>query len=152
METAKKNDARTNPCSRHTFVAILGDQHCMCPPVKNQLMLDARLMSDSVPTKSLITADTPDIAPHRRPLTEADAVDIWLARWLKVPRKAILARYGCDPRRLYEIWEGSRFPGSRCKALDRLQTMYPGVIDRIDPGTHRRIPRTAHPDQLSFFD
>ena len=78
--------------------------------------------------------DEPPAAIARRPLTEADAVDIWVARWLKTPRKAILARYGCDPRRLYEIWEGTRFPGSSTKALDRLRETYPTLVGRIDPG------------------
>jgi hypothetical protein len=90
-------------------------------------------------------------ATARRNLCEADAIDIWIARWLRVPRKELLARYGCDPRRLYEIWEETHFAGSRAKALDRLRTEYPGLLDRIDPGSHRRVPRTAHPDQLSFF-
>ena len=53
----------------------------------------------------------------RRPLGEADAVDIWIARWLRIRRKDMLIRYGCDPRRLYEIWEEKRFVGSRAKAL-----------------------------------
>jgi len=51
-----------------------------------------------------------NIAPQRakakRSLSEADAVDIWIARWLRIRRKDILQRYGCDPRRIYEIWEG----------------------------------------------
>ena len=88
----------------------------------------------------------------RRPLTEADAIDIWLARWLRTPRKELLARYACDPRRLYEIWEGTRFPGSQAKALDRLSREYPTLVDRVDPGAHRRVPRTPHPDQLRLFD
>ena len=91
-------------------------------------------------------------AVARRPLTEADAIDIWLARWLRVPRKALLARYGCDPRRLYEIWEGTHFTASRAKALEQLAATYPTLMDRIDPGAHRRIPRAPHPDQLSLFD
>ena len=33
----------------------------------------------------------------RRPLTEADAVDIWIARWLRIRRKDLVNRYGCDP-------------------------------------------------------
>ena len=97
---------------------------------------------------SLILSDDPQL---RRALTEADAVDIWLARWLRVPRKHLLARYACDPRRLYEIWEGTRFPRSREKALARLSESHPSMVGRIDPGTHRRIPRTAHPDQLALF-
>ena len=48
----------------------------------------------------------------RRPLTEADAVDIWIARWLRIRRKDLVNRYGCDPRRLYEIWGEERLQRS----------------------------------------
>jgi hypothetical protein len=75
------------------------------------------------------------------PLTEADAVDIWIARWLRVRRKDLITRYGCDPRRLYEIWEEQRFPASRAKAAELFAARHPGLIDRIDFGPHRRIPR-----------
>jgi len=92
----------------------------------------------------------PQLLP-RRALTEADAIGIWLARWLRVPQKVLLARYGCDPRRLYEIWEEQRFPGSREKALECLRQTYPAMTTRIDPGAHRRIPRSPHPDQLTLF-
>lgn len=87
-----------------------------------------------------------------RPLTEADAVDIWIARWLRVRRSDLLARYGCDPRRLYEIWQEERFAGSRAKAIEIFQARHPGLVDRIDYGRHRRISRTVHPDQLSLFE
>jgi hypothetical protein len=82
--------------------------------------------------------------PHSasdRPLTEADAVDIWIARWLHVRRKEILVRYGCDPRRLYDIWEGKRFASSRAKALEKFATIHPGLDGRVDTSHHRRIPR-----------
>jgi hypothetical protein len=88
----------------------------------------------------------------RRPLTESDAIDIWIARWLRLRRKDILARYGCDPRRLYEIWEETRFVGSREKARTIFEERYPTLIDRIDWGPHRRIPRAAHPDQMALFE
>ena len=82
----------------------------------------------------------------RRPLTEADAVDIWIARWLRIRRKDLIDRYGCDPRRIYEVWEGSRFPGSREKALARFAELYPRLAGRIDFGLHRRIPRVVATD------
>ncbi len=53
----------------------------------------------------VVFLDTPPTKVARRPLTEEDAVDIWVARWMRVPRKELLRRYACDPRRLYEIWE-----------------------------------------------
>jgi hypothetical protein len=88
----------------------------------------------------------------RRALCEADAVDIWIARWLRIRRKDLLARYGCDPRRLYEVWEESRFSGARAKAITLFTERYPGLVDRIDYGRHHRVPRAVHPDQLSLFE
>ncbi|HEX6002266.1 MAG TPA: hypothetical protein VFZ16_23160 [Hyphomicrobiaceae bacterium] len=95
----------------------------------------------------------PAPAPTQRRLTEADAIDIWIARWLRIRRKDLLTRYGCDPRRIYEIWEGSRFPGSREKARARFAELHPHLADRIDFGLHRRIPRNA-PSELQgdLFD
>jgi hypothetical protein len=95
---------------------------------------------------------SPPPALERRPLTEADAIDIWIARWLKIRRRDLVGRYACDPRRLYEIWEGVRFPGARGKALELFLERYPSLADRVDFGPHRRIARTAHPDQLPLFD
>ncbi len=87
-----------------------------------------------------------------RPLTEADAIDIWIARWLRVRQKDLLDRYRCDSRRLYEIWWGERFPSSRRKAAERFRTLHPSQSDRTDFG-YRRIPRASgHPDQNDLFD
>jgi hypothetical protein len=89
-----------------------------------------------------------------RALTEEDAIEIWIARWLRIRRKDLMARYGCDPRRLYEIWWGERFPASREKAMALFRTRHPGLGDRTDYG-YRRIPRRATApagEQLSLFD
>jgi len=88
----------------------------------------------------------------RRPLTEADAIDIWIARWLRIRRKDLVHRYGCDPRRLYEIWEGERFAGARAKALEAFEARFPGLMDRVDFGPHQRQPKAVHPGQLSLFE
>lgn len=93
---------------------------------------------------------TPPSQP--RPLTEADAVDIWIARWLRIRRKDLIARYGCDPRRIYEIWEEIRFTGSRDKALALFRERYPRLSDRIDFGPHRRISRSIPEGQLALFE
>lgn len=87
----------------------------------------------------------------RRALTEADAVEIWIARWLRIRRKDLVARYGCDSRRLYEVWWGERFPASREKAMQLFKQRYPGRIDRTHFG-YRRIPRKAASEgQMSLF-
>jgi len=87
-----------------------------------------------------------------RPLTEDNAIEIWIARWLRVPRKELIARYDCDPRRLYEIWEGVRFPNAREKALAAFSTRYPQLVGNVDCSHHKRLPsRTRSPDQLNLF-
>jgi hypothetical protein len=91
------------------------------------------------------------LAAPARPLTEADAINIWIARWIRVRPSELVKRYGCDPRRLYEIWEEAKFPGSRRLALVEFAKRYPGLEARIDPGAHTRIPKVPHPDQMSLF-
>lgn len=100
---------------------------------------------------AMIFLDAPPPVVARRPLTEDDAVQIWIARWLKIRPKDLVRRYACDPRRLYEIWEEARFAGSRVKALELLRARYPGVGERIDAGPHRRVANAPHPDQLPLF-
>jgi len=88
-----------------------------------------------------------------RALNESDAVDIWIARWLGIRRKDLVRRYGCDPRRLYEIWEGRRYPGAREKALEVFAERHPNLMSRVDFGRHKRIPRKPDdPDQMALFE
>lgn len=98
---------------------------------------------------AFLTEPPPTIA--RRPLTEADAVDIWIARFLRVRPKDLVRRYACDPRRLYEIWEETRFAGSRARALALLAERYPTASGRFDPGPHRRISTETDPRQMMLF-
>ncbi|MFA5952057.1 MAG: hypothetical protein WC807_17430 [Hyphomicrobium sp.] len=100
-------------------------------------------------TTAFIPAPPPSVA--RRPLSERDAIDIWIARWLRVRRRDLVVRYGCDPRRLYEIWQEERYAGSRTKALAEFRMRFPTLMDRIDSGPHCRISRAPHPDQISLF-
>jgi len=95
---------------------------------------------------------TPPPALARRPLTESDAIDIWIARWLRIRQKDLVRRYACDPRRLYEIWQGERFADARRKALEVFESRYPNLLDRVDFGPHRRVPRDVHEGQLALFD
>jgi hypothetical protein len=98
----------------------------------------------------------PDPAPpvfnSARPLSETDAIDIWIAKWLRVRRKDLIARYACDPRRIYEIWEGVRFPQSREKALKEFSARHPQLVGRVDSSPHKRLAlKTRSPDQLNLF-
>ena len=93
----------------------------------------------------LLACDAPDLGlsgDGALRFKEADAVEIWIARWLRIPLKTLIARYGCDSRRLYEVWWGERFPASRAKAEAELRRRHPALADRISYG-YRRIPRSA---------
>jgi hypothetical protein len=104
---------------------------------------------DSVESQRLQPAD----GARGRSLTRADAIDIWIARWLRIRRKDLLLRYKCDPRRLYEIWEEKRFPGTRAKAAELFASRYPTLTDRIDFGPHRSVPRRPPAElQPGLFD
>jgi hypothetical protein len=110
-------------------------------------------VKQSSPASFMRSLLPPEPHPSQRRLSEADAVDIWIARWLRIRRKDLVARYGCDPRRLYEVWEGTRFPGSREQALARFAELYPRLAERIDFGLHRRIPRSITTEaQGDLFD
>ncbi len=112
----------------------------------------------SVPKVSLSNVSLFDVPSRQssgplRALSERDAIDIWIARWLGIRPKHLIARYGCDPRRLYEIWEGLKHPAARAKALEEFSAQYPGLLDRVDFGAHRRIPRNEKaPEQLGLFE
>ena len=82
-------------------------------------------------------AETPRVP---RALGETEAVEIWIARWLRIRRKDLMAQYKCDSSRLYEIWWGRRFPGSREKAAKLFAERHPGLVERTTFG-YRRIPR-----------
>lgn len=101
-----------------------------------------------VPT--VCDTSTSNRAPTR--LRESDAIEIWIARWLRLPLKVLVGRYQCDSRRLYEIWWGERFPGSQAKAEAEFRNRYPGLADRTSYG-YRRIPRDRPGEgQLGFFE
>ena len=90
--------------------------------------------------------------PPVKALTEVDAVDIWIKRWLRIRVTDIRKHYGCDSRRLYEVWEESKFPRARAKAEALFRERHPGIVDRIDYGVHVRISKEEHPDQLGLFE
>lgn len=86
------------------------------------------------------------------PIKEADAIEIWIARWLRVPLKVLVSRYDCDSRRLYEVWWGERHPASRAKAEAEFRRRHPGLADRTSYG-YRRIPRAvASENQMGLFE
>jgi hypothetical protein len=92
-------------------------------------------------------------AAKSRALTEADAVDIWIARWLRTRPRDLVARYGCDNRRLYDIWWGHAFPASRIRAEKIFAERYPEAVERTSFG-YRRIPlgKAQDPRQPGLFD
>jgi hypothetical protein len=90
--------------------------------------------------------------PAVKALKEGDAIDIWISRWLRIRVTDIRRRYGCDSRRLYEVWEQTKFPAARAKAEVLFRQRYPTIVDRIDYGAHVRVSKEDSPDQLGLFE
>jgi hypothetical protein len=124
----------------HQFAIFAGAQWAMFAPSQDR-------------TVHPLPAENSTGSHAKRSLAEADAIDIWIARWLRVRRKDLVLRYRCDPRRLYEIWEERRFAGSRDKARALFAERYPSLIDRTDYGPHRPIHRRVPQElQPGLFD
>lgn len=97
------------------------------------------------------SAAAPAPRPSGTAITRLDAIEIWIARWLRVSRKELVQRYGCDSRRLYEIWWGEKFTESRGEAERIFAERYPALVDRTVFG-YRRISRPTVPEgQLDLF-
>lgn len=107
-------------------------------------------MSSLLPTEPSVVAPKLPGRGNRR-LTEADAIDVWIARWLRIRRKDLMARYDCDPRRIYEVWSGERFPAAKARAWTLFCERYPQLVDRIDTGNHRTLHRNPDGAQLTLF-
>jgi hypothetical protein len=137
----KVGQPRLKTARRHQIAMVLPDQQSLSSCVK---YVYPHMQIDYL-TKASSRGPRPS-------LTEPDAIDIWIARWLRIRPRDLIQRYGCDPRRLYEIWQEERFCGSRAKALDVFHARFPALTDRIDSGPHVRLSKAAHPDQLRLFD
>lgn len=121
---------------------------------KRQVM-SSKADMPSLTDRDLLVAMANDMtAVNQEPmkLRESDAIEIWIARWLRVPLKVLVGRYQCDSRRLYEIWWGERFPRSRAMAEAEFRARYPGLADRTSYG-YKRIPRDSPGEgQLGLFE
>jgi hypothetical protein len=84
----------------------------------------------------------------RRPLTETDAVDIWIARWLKIAAAGPVRHMRATRAGSAEIWEEAR-SGRPRQGLGAFPARYPFLLDRVDFGPHRRIARRRTPTSSS---
>ena len=87
---------------------------------------------------------------------EEDAVDIWIMKWQGRPVVDITTKYHCDPRRLYEIFHGDRYAGSREIAYKKLLVEDIGLANVVATGAldpiRRKLLHNSLSRQPSFFD
>src|SRR5262245_6910569 len=94
-----------------TAFSVVGTTRWLVAPEPRDCSFRGASTGAQVPSQEfgvMLSVFHPVPRPKKQALTERDAIDIWIARWLRVRRKDLLARYDCDPRRLYEIWQGER--------------------------------------------
>ncbi len=96
----------------------------------------------------------PAFVPERQPgpLTQEDAIQIWIARAARVRIRELTLRYGIDARRLYEIWRQERFPAAREAAIERLRETEPCLAESIRLLPHVATGKTDPEDQLELFE
>jgi hypothetical protein len=88
----------------------------------------------------------------RRVLTEADAVEIWIGRWLRIRPIDLARQLRCEADQFYPIWWGKAFPGSRARAEKAFRERFPNAVDSTT-FSYRKIPVGPHADprQGSLF-
>ena len=88
--------------------------------------------------------------------TRKQALEIWHARWLKIPIKSLVPQYAADPRRFYEVWEEQVHPGTRMEAFADFQAKYPSTARNVSPDPHvptrHVVTRETDKNQLGLFD
>jgi len=89
--------------------------------------------------------------------SDDQAVDIWISKWLGEKKQALIAKYGENNFRFYEVWTEERNFGTRLKAWALFQQRYPDLVASVDPSPHvptRRVVSaqlSVDGDQLSLF-
>ncbi|MCO6386889.1 hypothetical protein [Aliihoeflea sp. 40Bstr573] len=89
--------------------------------------------------------------------SDKQAKDIWKARWRGEAVQSLVARYGENPFRFYEVWSEERNEGSRKAAYQELMTEDPSLAKRTNPTPHtptRRVTQRPLPKpdgQASLF-
>lgn len=79
------------------------------------------------------------------------AVVIWIAHWLGLPKQRLAERYDVDRRRIYEIIEFRRHPASYEHARRIFAALYPQRVATTRFESHRRTGRWVIPGQLDLF-
>lgn len=87
-------------------------------------------------------------------LTEDEAIEGTIERWMGAKVRDLSSKYDVDPRRWYEVWQGQVFPDSRKKAYDMLCRLNPEIARKVDPSFLKpkfKMVSKTNLDQLDFF-
>lgn len=68
--------------------------------------------------------------------SDAQAVEIWKARWCGATIQSLLKRYGENPFRIYEVLMEERNIGTRLVAYEELKIENPALAARTTPTPH----------------
>ncbi|MGS4887180.1 hypothetical protein [Roseibium sp. MB-4] len=87
-------------------------------------------------------------------LTEQEAINGTIERWLGAKVRDLSSKYDVDPRRWYEVWRGEAYPNARSQAYEILADKYPEIAKETDPSflkpKFKMVPR-GDSKQLDFF-
>ena len=88
--------------------------------------------------------------------SDAEAIEIWIARWNKTKVQDLIAKYKKNTFRFYEVWKEEVNPGTRLKAFEQLKRENPKLASQTNPKPHiptrKVVPNNLFDSkQLSLF-
>ena len=69
--------------------------------------------------------------------SDTQAKEIWKAKWRRETVQSLVARYGENTLRFYEVWEEKRNAGTRLEAFEEFKFESPTLAGAIDPSPHK---------------
>ena len=80
-----------------------------------------------------------------------NSVMYWVGRELGLKQRRIEAKFDVDPRRLFEVWSGERYPASRDHAIRIFNLLFPKRPPKYGFEFHVPRYRRVNRKQLDLF-
>lgn len=84
-------------------------------------------------------------------LTHKQAVVVWIAHWLGLPKQRLADRYRVDRRRIYEVVMFQKHHRAYDEARRIYRALWPQRVARTDFSEHKRKARWTVPGQMDLF-
>ena len=132
-------------------LADVGSYACRSFVVSQGLSEFARRGPKKPPPPVIQGAETMVALANPR-LTDKQAVVVWIAHWLGIPKQRLAERYLGDRRRIYEVVMFQKHHRAYDDARRIYRALWPGRVARTDFSEHKRKARWTVPGQMDLFE